>query len=304
MTGDREADDWETIWMETKVDLIDTFHIILTTTLKDISSSSGPTLAREAECAFDIIFSLLDLSSSSIPFSHSAPSGTLPPITPFLNRSLLADYQQAYSLSQTLTSVLHHAAEKDARIDLLESSLRSLESNLSESGADSGKGHKDAGGLKLLLRSSGVPPGVDHRGHRKGKGKAHPAIPPVPATVVPSSDLDPDLEDKVNQVLDIFPDHSRAYIRALLVHPVYPFRGSAEGVVGALLEGTAPGYDVMGAVEEVSGMQGSIAEEKEEDAYTMERKNVWDEDVMNLNNVHVGKKMYVCIPLSPACIFS
>jgi hypothetical protein len=85
-------------------------------------------------------------------------------------------------------------------------------------------------------------------GERKGKGST------------PPSDLD--LDVKINRVLDILPDRSCTYIWALLVHPDYPFKGGAEGVVGALLEGTAP--------------QPAEVEVEEGVHVGTERKNVWE----------------------------
>ncbi|KAJ7927495.1 hypothetical protein B0H13DRAFT_2229247 [Mycena leptocephala] len=194
VSDSRESDEWERIWVETKVSLVDAFHIIVRALLDDMSSSSGTALAVEVDRTFDIIFTLLSLPSSS-----SQPN---PNETPFLDRSLLADYQQTYDLSRTLASSLRHAAEKDARVALLESSLQSINSS----------SEKEPGALKILLRSSGIAPGVDNLGKgfskrpdTKGKGKDMPAPTPVAAIE------DPELDIKVTQQ-----------------------------VVEALLEGTAP----------------------------------------------------------------
>jgi len=302
----RELDEWERIWVETKVALMDAFHILLSTLLSDIAAASGITLASESERTFDVIFNLLELPSSS----SSSASTNLPSI-PFLNRSLLADYQQSYDLSHTLASALRHAAEKDARIDLLESTLLSLEQT--PRGGTNNK--KDAGVLKLLLRSSGIPPGVDNIGKgknhhsnkaNKGKAKATPndRLSPMPAhsSFTPPADhhIDPDIDIKVIQVLDILPEQSPSYIRTLLVHPAYPFRGSAEKVVEALLEGTAP------APEDLEGRGQGEKEHRddgEELLYVKDRRNVFDDEDMILSQVRVGKKrgyvypvyLYFCI---------
>ncbi|KAF5343199.1 hypothetical protein D9757_015478 [Collybiopsis confluens] len=118
------------------------------------------------------------------------------------DQSILLDYQQSYDLTRTLTTSLRHATERDARLDLLEASL---------SGVDA-QGKKDPGALKLLLRSSGAQPGIDNRGssstRTQGKGKIVSHTPPITST----SQLDavattiPNLDSKVNQVLDIFPE--------------------------------------------------------------------------------------------------
>ncbi|KAF8916501.1 hypothetical protein CPB85DRAFT_1216510 [Mucidula mucida] len=253
--GNRQLDDWERIWIETKVDLLDAFHIILSQLLLDMSSASGQVLGVRAERTFDVIFAVLEISGGS-PNSN----------TPFLDRSLLADYQQSYDLSKTLASALKHAKEKDVRLDLLESSLKAFEEGFSE--------RKDPGVLKLIIKSSGFPLGIDNLGRGasvKGKGKASTPVPELP--------LDSDIDLKVSQVLDIFPDHSPGYISALLSHPSYPFRGNAEKVIEALLEGTAP-------IEEDVRLVPS-----QEDIRPIERRNVFDNEHIDVSKLHVGKKI-------------
>ncbi|KAJ7485495.1 hypothetical protein FB451DRAFT_1337644 [Mycena latifolia] len=257
VSDSRESDEWERSWVETKVSLVDAFHIVLRSLLDDMSSSSGAALAVEADRTFDIIFTLLGLPSSSQPDADQ---------TPFLNRSLLADYQQTYDLSRTLASSLRHAEEKDARVDLLESTLQSLNSS----------SEKDPGVLKILLRSSGIAPGVDNLGRgytrkpsTKGKGKD---VSPPAATAVE----DPELDVNVTQVLDVLPEHAPEYIRALLLHPSY---STPEQVVEALLEGTAPSEE---------GLQSAPPSTDELASYV--RRNVYDDDAMDLSHLRVGKK--------------
>jgi activating signal cointegrator complex subunit 2 len=242
-------------------------------------------LATEAERTFDIIFALLELPSSS-PETNNTSSPT-----PFLDRSLLADYQHAHSLSHALASALRHAADKDARLDLLESTLQSLDSDSSSS---------DPGILKILLRTSGIPPGIDNlgngskvrstqatadtKGKGKGKGKA-----PVQNN---SSSSDPDIEIKIAQVLDILPDHPPEYIHALLEHP--PLERNPEKVVGALLEGTAPGPEEFdrSPSEDVDVVRRQDEGEDDVERYVRERKNVFDGETMDMAQLRIGKKRY------------
>ena len=277
MSGDH--DEWELIWVATKVALIDAFHLILNTLLHDISSASDRALAVEAERTFDIIFALLELPSSP------SPSDTNPNVTPtpFLDRPLLTDYQHAYSLSKTLASALQNAAEKDARLDLLESTLQSLDSEASQT---------NPGALKILLRTSGVPPGIDNLGNGskmrstlpaastdKGKGKA-------PALVT-----DPNIELKIAQVVDILPEYSLEYIRALLEYP--PLGCNPEKVVEGLLEGTAPGPEELEqAKSKLGNVRGQDDGEDDVEKYVKERRNVFDNEVMDIGQLRVGKKRY------------
>ncbi|KAK0203542.1 hypothetical protein DFS33DRAFT_1374044 [Desarmillaria ectypa] len=261
MTEGRKLDDWERIFIETKVDIIDSFHIIFSSMLRDLSSASGRVLAAESERTFDIIFALLDVRPSSAD-----------PNTPFLNRPLLADYQQSYDLLRTLASALQHASEKDARLDVLENTLRSLE----------GEGEKGPGVLKLIIRSSGIPPGVDNRGKSssgKGKGKGKAVAPPE--ITLP----DPDIDLKVSQVLDIFPDYPPDYISTVLMHPSYPYRGNPEKLIEALLEGTAPPED-----DVRSSQTNQPSRSSNELVYTKDRQNVFDNETMDLSQLQFGKK--------------
>ena len=284
----REVDEWELLWVQTKVALIDAFHLIVRTLLNDLSSSSGASLAAESERTFDIIFALLELPSST------TNNDTLPP-TPYLNRSLLTDYQECYSLSRTLATALRHAAEKDARLDLIESTLQSLDSH-------DPSGSKNPGALKILLRSSGISPGMDNRGNGsrvqstaagpgigKGKGKA-PALPPADDA---SQSRIPDIDIKVTQVLDILPDYSPEYIRVLLEHR--PYGGDPEKVVEALLEGTVPSAEALEPPGSVD-ISGGSAVVNGVTTYDEERRGVFDDEVMDSTQLRVGKKTYGSTP--------
>jgi len=298
----RESDEWEPIWVATKVSLMDAFHLIFNALLHDISSASGRALAAEAERTFDIVFALLDLPSSSTTDASATP-------VPFLDRPLLTDYQHAYSLSQSLAAVLRHAAEKDARLDLLESTLQSLDSDSSKT---------NPGVLKILLRTSGIPPGIDNLGNGsrvrstlpgtattdykskdKGKGKAPVHDNVSFSTRVSAPDPDPDIEIKTTQVLDILPEHPPGYIRALLEYP--PFQRNPEKVVEALLEGTAPDPEELERSQSQSNMDRVSAHEQGGDdveKYVRERRNAFDDEVMDLRQLRIGKKRYFVAAVS------
>lgn len=271
---DRELDDWERIWLETKVEIVDAFHLIVTTMVEDVSTASGTQLAVEADRTFGIVFALLDVMPESATSTGSADA------VPFLNRPLVVDYQYAYDLSKTLSSALRHEAREDARMELLDSTLRSLDV------IPSGGNTKDPGALKLILRSSGIVPRPSKaipnvRPVSTDKGKAKATAPE------PTPPHDAGLDIQVTQVLDILPDYSPEYIRRLLTHPSFPFRGNAERVIEALLEGTTPDEDALreSDVENVSVVVPAV------DA-PIERRNVFNQEVMDLSRVHIGKKMY------------
>lgn len=287
---DREADDWERIWVETKVALIDSFHFILSSLLDVLASTpAGTALAAVAERAFDIIFALLDVSTSS-----SSSIDTQP--IPFLNQSLLADYQLAYSLSKSLASSLSHAEENDARLDLLESMLNSLDTS------SEGHDHKqrNAGALKILLRSSRIQPVIDNPGKcnpksssnaantntgfistDKNKGKAR-AVP------LPSTESDPELDLKATQVLDILPDFSINHIKLLLMHDDYG--GNPERVIEALLEGTAMSEEDLEQHFGASQMMISEAKERRDQYDVRQRKNIFDGESLDVSKLIFGKK--------------
>lgn len=276
-------EDWQQIFLSTKVALMDSFHIVLDCLFTELASISSPgsALAAQSELAFDIITGLQELPP--------LPNSTSERPIPFFNRSLLADYQHAYNLSSILSSVLK--AVDAQKLNTLENELRAF---------DLPSQQDSQGALKFILRSSGAPPGIDARGSRSsgptqqyttaGKGKAK-------ATVVEESHPpnDPVLDGAVAQVLDILPDQSPDYIRYLLSHPDYPYKNNPERLIEALFEGAAPSLDEVEAAmaqEAVASHDKSGPEIVEADAfeYTKGRLNVFDEEKMDLTQVHVGKK--------------
>lgn len=277
-----EPDEWERTWVECKVALLDSFHVLLGALLDDVAQASpGTALAAACDRAFDVVFELLEIESAS-----QQPGAT----TPFHDRPLLVDYQQAYDLAKTLKAALRKA--DDARMDVLEATLQSF----SLGGEQGGDPKANPGALRILLRSSGIAPGVD----RKGKGRAvQPAPQTAPESAITSSGVtpaDPDIDLKVAEVLSILPDHSTTYVRALLLHPDYPFRGDPHKVIDALLEGRAPSPEEMersgAALPRISPLP-TVAPQSDAWEYTRERRNVFDDEALDVANVRFGKKTYV-----------
>lgn len=265
--GTRELDDWERIWLETKVDFIDSFHVVITVMLQDLLAASGAALAAESERTFSIIFALLDLPPPPVVQASGTPST----IAPFLNRSLIADYQHSYNLSSTLASALRRAAREDARVDLLEATLRSFDIESSTAGT------KDPGALKLIIKSSGIPPGAS----ASGKGKVAQSSSKGKAKAVRPEPEPHDLDVEILQVMDIFPNQSPEYIRELLTQSVFK---NAEKVIEALLEGTAPRESSLAEDIGVAKSAHTVPNEH------IERRNVFDDEILDVSKIHVGKK--------------
>ena len=258
------------IFVETKVALIDSFHAIVKYGMVDAVVSGGDSGVTQK--VLEILLALADPSTTSSP--HFPSNTTITEPVPFLNRTLLEDYHDAYDFTKTLTAALKKQEQDDARIDLFEAQLNSIR-------ASSGN-ERRPGALKILLHSSGVPP---PRIDRKGKGRADPDRVDTPPPVNPSDDLDM----KVTQVLDILSDTPPGYVRALLQHPDYPFRGNPERVIEVLLDGTAPPMEVLHqpAVEKPPHFQEPS---QEQFVYTQGRRNIFDGQEMDLAHVRVGKK--------------
>lgn len=284
---DAQVDDWERIWVDTKVALVDAFHVLFDRLLEDLSSAKGSALGLAAERTFDIIFGLLELSNTG------PSSATSTPLTPFLNRPLLADYQQSYSLSRTLASALKHAEEKDARLDVLESALGAFD-------AGSGPDDKEPGALKIVLRSYGVQQGIDNLGtqrkHHQPPSETTNNPPPVVNSALsrgkgkakaPAVAEDPELDNKVVQILDILPDTDPGYIRLLLGNSRY--KGDPEQVLGALLEGRAPTEEEL--VKELEQQENNSQDVGGARGYDIsQRRNVFDDQEFHPAHVTTGKK--------------
>ena len=249
----------EKIFVETKVALMDSFYAMVKYGMVDAvvsGRSSGDT-----QKVLEVLLTLADLPSNTT---------TADPV-PFLNRTLLEDYHDAYDFTKTLTTALRKQEQDDARLELFEAQLHSIR----VAGGD----ERRPGALRILLHSSGASP---RRVDRKGKGRADPDRVDTPPPENPSDNLG----TKVTQVLDILPDVSPDYVRALLQ---YQFKGDPERTIEALLEGTAPPMETLyqPAVDRAPQSQ-ELAQERF--VYTQERRNVFDHQEMDLSRVRLGKK--------------
>ena len=267
--------DWEDpnaqdqkIFVETKVALMDAFHAMVEHGMVDTLVSEGNSgIIQEV---LDVLLALANLPTTSSPQFQSP---NLEPV-PFLNRSLLEDYHDAYDFTGTLTAALRKLEKEDTRLDLFEAHLHSIRA--------AGGNERGPGALKILLCSLDAPP---PRTDRKGKGRADPDRVETPPLADPSNDLDM----KVMQVLEIFPDTPPEYVRALLQHPNYHFRGNPERVIEVLLEGTAPPIEELTRTAVKPPLQPHKPR-REQPVHTQGRRNIYDDQEMDLAHVHFGKK--------------
>ena len=276
----RDLDDWEVLFLQTKADLLDAFHILLTALL----NAANPS---ETERALDAISALHALPAPQ----RRSDDPTRP--TAFLNRSLLADYQHAYDLSATLPRALAHsiAAGDDARLEWLSDALRQLDADLDGEGSGpSAAGRparrRDPGAFRLLLGSAIGDPG--HVGAAPTSEGAAPTPSRTAEAATASGSRVVDL--RVEEVRAILPDYEPEYIEALLQRTEY---GSVERVVEALLEGTAPPPE---AIQRQQQQQATSKAQRyparDEFEYTRERRNVFDGEEMDVSKLRIGKKRF------------
>jgi len=284
------VEEWQTLWLQTKLALLDSFHIILSRVVDDlVVLGPGPQLAQRAERAFEVVCGLMEIPPSA------SSSGTPVAQTPFLNRSLLEDYHSSYNLSAMLTKALAKAEEKDARLDFVEHTF-----------PHSTSGQRDPGALRILF-GSGVLPTAQSAGYAKdGKGKASDTrisapIPPATSSSAHYQVSDNDLDVKATQVLDILPDLDLSYIRALLRHDAYS--GDVERVIAALLEGTVPSQEELDQQQHQTVSVGKgkdkVAEAMPVRPVVAERANQFDEELVDIEQIRYGKKKDTgCVSLS------
>ena len=127
------------------------------------------------------------------------------------------------------------------------------------------------------------------RSDHKGKGATSSAKGKGKATAIQPSVEDPELDTAVSQVLDILPDQPPHYVRYLLGHSDYPYKGSAERLIEAVFEGTAPSLDDVEACMRAAE-ENVTAPAQEEFQFTKDRQNIFDNVAMEPTLLRVGKK--------------
>jgi activating signal cointegrator complex subunit 2 len=254
-------DDDQKLWLQTKVSLIDSFHILLRAHIERLANASAGSseLTIAADAAFEVIFALIEEEGG--PEVLSTPQAGIP----FATRGLLVDYQHVYPLSHTLQRALTKAAANDPRMDILDASLRNF---------DAGD-RSDSGALRLLLRSSG-----------HGPTSMITQPPPLIASSSAAANSipeDAELEAQVAQVLDVLPDVDPSHVRALLCAPDQPFNRNTERTLESLLDGSAP------SLAELQSRQ----DHKDKWVFTANRANIHDGEAINMSQMRKGKRTYV-----------
>ncbi len=276
----RDPDDWEFLFLQTKADLLDAFHILLAALLNALKAlpTADPSLTTEVQPAFDIISAL-----QALPTPPRRPDDQTP--TAFLNRSLLADYQYAYNLSEALTHALPlDTVANNTRLEQLSAVVRELDADLN--GGSSGPSaagrarHRDPGAFRLLLGS-----GVHHGNSGPVARNTEEATAP-PFGGVATSSSSRVVDPRVEEVRAILPDHTPEYVEALLQRAEY---GNVERVVEALLEGTAPPLE---AIQQQTTLKFQTPQAPEEFEYTRDRRNVFDGEDMDTSQMRIGKKRF------------
>ena len=286
----RDPDDWEFLFLQAKTDLLDAFHNLLTALLTGLTPADPSRI--EAQRAFDIISAL-----QALPSPPRRPDDQTPP-TAFLNRSLLADYQYAYNLSEALTRALPHGAVTDnARLERISTALRELDADLDgESSQPSAARHRDPGAFRLLLGS-----GVHHDRNDIGQDRATRATKGATATPFGGAEVATAsgrvVDSQVEEVRAILPDYAPEYIQALLRRSEY---GNVERVVEALLEGTAPPPE---AIQQQAALKAQTPQAPGVFEYTRDRRNVFDGEDMDASRMRIGKKKRFFVLLFSSTVY-
>jgi activating signal cointegrator complex subunit 2 len=94
------------------------------------------------------------------------------------------------------------------------------------------------------------------------------------------------MDRAIAQVMDIFPSHSLEHVRRCLEHP--SMDGDPAKLISSLLEGTLPAE----LAEKEETPQG-IVPPAEDFKYVKDRRNAWDEDIMDFSRLRIGKTRFV-----------
>ena len=254
----------------TKVLILDCLHILFT---HHISKKSNLSMGH----LFALLQAILDLPST--------PS-TSSTFIPFLNRSMLGDYEATWQISDEIS---RRAIESSLTrgVEYLTSALRMRKGNVAHI--------TDANAALNVLthqpRLRTMPGVLKVASDPKGKGRAQ--VEPLPS----ASGID---ESAVSRVLDILPDEDRAFVQRCLVHPAFSAPDGAEKLIDMLLEGsTLPDGlgsfrhargDKLAALDAASANISSPERQEYSSSLLESRRNVFDDEPLDFSKLRIGKK--------------
>ena len=240
-------------WLQTKVDLLDSFHILV-----DHSLASERHLESGITLLFDLTSSVDDVKEKS----------------PFVHFPLIADYQHQFDLAQRLKSL--NTTHDDPRLDVLIDTVAKLVP----------ANPKELGPLSLLLDKP-VANGTASYGatsSRKGKGRAVPVDDGVEEAVTQILSIlpeqDPDFLRKcLAHPTFIGSDRTEKLMSALL-----------EGNIPAELMMEEIGGSSVNEPSHLLHSTGGGKEQEREYKYTKGRQNVFDDQPFDISALRIGKK--------------
>lgn len=106
---------------------------------------------------------------------------------------------------------------------------------------------------------------------------------------------DPTIDIAISQVLDILPDQDPSFLRRCLKHKSFQGEAATERLISALFEGNIPielSAETEDAVPEETKPQPNLVQQASWDSLDIvrERRNIFDNDEMDICNLRLGKK--------------
>ena len=242
-------------WLQTKVDLLDSFHILVEHVLAS---------ERHLESGIALLF---DLTSVEVDVTEHSP---------FIHFPLIADYQHQFDLAQRLKSL--SATHDDPRLDVLIAQIANL------APADP----NELGPLSLLLETPATNNTASYgaSGGRKGKGKAAPVDEGVEDAITQILSILPDQDpDFLRRCLAhsrfTGSDRTEKLVAALL-----------EGNVPAelMMDETSDPSANEPSHQPLSTEDGKGKEKEKEYKYTKGRQNIFNDQPFDISALRIGKK--------------
>ena len=241
-------------WLQTKVDLLDSFHILIDRILAS---------ERHLESGIALLFDL----TSSVEADMTQQS-------PFIHFPLIADYQYQFNLAQRLKSL--STTRDDPRLDVLIAQI----ANLAQTDPN------DLGPLSLLLETPATntitPYGAS--GSRKGKGRAAPVEDGVEEAITQILSILPNQDpDFLRRCLahSTFTGSDRTEkLMAALLEGKVPAELMMDETGGP--SANEPSHQLLSTEDR--------QEKEKEFKYTKDRRNIFNDQPFDLSALRIGKK--------------